>query len=227
MKTKRISGEIKAIGDIEFILTTEVVDRDGDLLRISGISLENFLKNPVMFYNHNSWEAIGYWRNLRIENNTLIGVPEFSKSELGEKIKSQVEDRTLRACSIGFMIKSEGLENIDGQMVNVIYEAELYEASIVTLPANQDAIRIKELNKGEVMEEKAGAKLSKKNKELLLQAVENIKAVMEIEEEEETEEKYIELEKQIETIYEKLVRLESQINEKKISLQEYLRGNNE
>lgn len=239
MKQKFLNGEIKVKqGDIEFIMSAEVIDRDGDLIKIGGIKLENFLKNPMMFYNHNSWESIGYWRNLRIENNSLIGVPEFSNTELAKQVKQQVTDGSLRACSIGFQVLSQGMEQMGEKMVNVIYESELFECSIVTLPANQDAIRIKGEGMKDVLEGilnekmqtleqtlidiKAGSELSRKNKELIQSAYDNLGKVLGMQEEEENKGlKDLELE---------IAKLKEQIKfieEKKITLQEYLEGNND
>lgn len=231
MKQKYVSGDLRVKAtEIEFIMTTEVVDRDNDIIKVSGIKLDNFLKNPIMFYNHNSWESIGYWRNLRIENNTLVGTPEFSNTVLGEQVKTQVLDGSLRACSIGFMVLDQGQEQINDKMVNVIYQSELFECSIVTLPANQDAVRIKNneimqnILEGIMQEKeellKAGSVLSNKNKTLIQTAYDALGEVLKVQEEDED---IKELKNEINTLKAEIKNLQ----DNKITLQQYLGTKND
>ena len=144
----------KADGEIRFIMSAEVIDRDNDIIRLDGINLIQFMKNPIMFYMHDAYRSIGHWKNLSIEDGNLVGTPVFATDSYSQDIKQQVDDGALRACSIGFVVLESSPTTINGRQVNEITKSELFECSIVTIPANQDAIRIKDHIKGAEMEDK-------------------------------------------------------------------------
>src|SRR4249920_1869365 len=47
--------------DKEFILSDATVDRYGDIVSADGWILENFMKNPIALFNHNSDFPVGKW----------------------------------------------------------------------------------------------------------------------------------------------------------------------
>ena len=44
---------------ITFIASHELPDRDGEVVRVAGIDTSDFMKNPVLLANHDSWFSIG------------------------------------------------------------------------------------------------------------------------------------------------------------------------
>ena len=145
---------------MKFILTDSSVDRDSERVLVEGIKLENFIKNPVMLYGHRrddiywgSYEAplpIGYWDEIKVENGQLTAVPVFNDTELAVSVKALVEQGTLRAASIGFKAISYSDDPafmLPGQKYSTITQCELYEASIVDIPANPNAVVQKSFNK--------------------------------------------------------------------------------
>jgi len=68
----RKTHEHEIIGN-EYILSDASVDRYGDIVDSNGWVLENFTKNPIALFNHNSDFPIGRWKNLGVRNGALRG----------------------------------------------------------------------------------------------------------------------------------------------------------
>jgi HK97 family phage prohead protease len=138
-----------AAGGATFILSDASPDRMGDIIEASGWDLRNFSRNPVALFNHNSNFPIGKWHNLRVENGELRGdlqlAPAGASARIDE-IRALVEADILRAVSVGFLPRkavpiSKGSDSMRYQ------ETELIETSLVSIPANPNALAVaKSLN---------------------------------------------------------------------------------
>jgi HK97 family phage prohead protease/HK97 family phage major capsid protein len=134
---------------LEFILSDATPDRMGDVIEAEGWDLENFNKNPVALFNHNPNFPIGKWTNLRTISGKLRGhltlAPEGTSDRIDE-IRRLVEADILRAVSVGFLPKkSEPLTK--GASGLRFIQQELAEGSLVSIPANPNALAIaKSLN---------------------------------------------------------------------------------
>ncbi len=104
---------------------------------VSGINLERFKKNPVMLYNHDPEKVIGKWKNITVTENRLTAEPVFDASDpFAAEIERKVNDGFIKGCSMGLMItqitKTKG--------VDVATESLLLEASIVSIPSDENAL---------------------------------------------------------------------------------------
>ena len=155
---KDISVSTEDIGErsVLFTISKEVVDRDGDILRASGVDFSNYMKNPVFLSFHNSREfPLGKVTKFWVEGNEVKAIvyfptlEELSTDPNNASEKAKLVDFTyhcyktgmLNAVSVGFIPKDwvEIMEN--GMWVgNDITKWELLEFSAVAVPANQDAI---------------------------------------------------------------------------------------
>jgi HK97 family phage prohead protease len=104
---------------------------------LAGLDLRRFEANPVMLFSHDSERVIGRWLNVRIEDNTLKAEAEFdSEDDFAAKVASKVERGFLKGCSVGMRIlhakKEKGAVTVD--------RAELMEASVVSVPADNGAV---------------------------------------------------------------------------------------
>lgn len=136
---------------ITFILTDESVNTYGFRLLTSGGMLEQFRRNPVLFYNHNDMELpVGRWENIRVENGQVLADPIFDiEDEFASKIAGKVERGFLRAASVGIRVieKSDDASlKLDGQMLPTVTKWMLREASVVTIGANHNALRLYDKN---------------------------------------------------------------------------------
>jgi HK97 family phage major capsid protein/HK97 family phage prohead protease len=149
MSAKRFikTGEQSKDDPFTFVMSTEDTDRDGDIVVQSGIDLRDFRKNPVALYAHNHTQPIGIWQNVRIEGKRLLGelkLAALGTSEFIDTLHKLVEQRILRAVSIGFIADPDGYER-NGDSGIKFGKTRLLECSLVAVPANQNALRVKAL----------------------------------------------------------------------------------
>ena len=190
---KDIAVITEDMGDrsVLFTISKEVVDRDGDILRASGVDFTNFMKNPVFLSFHNSREfPLGKVTKFWVEGNAVKAIvyfptiEELSTNPEQASEKAKLVDFTyhcyktgmLNAVSVGFIPKDWIEIRENGQWVgNDIKKWELLEFSAVAVPANQDAIAeaVKSfgLDESVVKEflttEKSGKRISAATKEIL------------------------------------------------------------
>ena len=127
-----------------FILNDETkVNQRGFRILNNGLDLERFKANPVILNSHNNSveSVIGRWENIRIEKNLLLAEPVFDESnEQGLKISQQVNNGFIKGCSLGIdpLSRDNFLVEPSGDLVLV--KGEIYEASIVAVPSNANAL---------------------------------------------------------------------------------------
>ena len=183
---KDISVSTEDIGErsVLFTISKEVVDRDGDILRASGVDFSNYMKNPVFLSFHNSREfPLGKVTKFWVEGNEVKAIvyfptlEELSTDPNNASEKAKLVDFTyhcyktgmLNAVSVGF-IPIEWIETENGYD---ILKWELLEFSAVAVPANQDAIAqaVKSFGndfaKSFITEEKSGRKISAQTRAIL------------------------------------------------------------
>jgi hypothetical protein len=186
LNKKDVSIITEDLGDrsVQFTISKEVVDRDGDILRASGCDFTNYMKNPVFLSFHNSREfPLGKVTKFWIEGNSVKAIvyfptlEELSSNPEQASEKAKLVDFTyhcyktgmLNAVSVGF-IPIEWIETENGYD---ILKWELLEFSAVAVPANQDAIAEAVKSFGEdftkkfISEEKNGRKISAQTRAIL------------------------------------------------------------
>jgi HK97 family phage prohead protease len=139
---RKTHADMNHVG-MEFVLSDMTPDRYGDVIMASGWDLKNFLKNPIALFNHNSDFPIGRWENLNVKDGALRGhlrlAPEGTSSRIDE-IRKLVNADILRATSVGFRpLESEPLEKSGGLRY---IKHELVETSLVSVPANPNALAV-------------------------------------------------------------------------------------
>lgn len=135
-EVKKNEGEEKT--SYTWVATKQVIDRDGDIVFVSGIDTNNYKNNPVVLFNHDRDIPIGKAVGLKVEGDELLLDVEFSSNEWGQHIKGLVDEGILNAMSINFIVKEwKYIVDRDGFDIE---KSELLEASVVTVPANQVAL---------------------------------------------------------------------------------------
>jgi len=155
MITKVYRTETKALGDgrIEAIVSTEDVDRDGDIIRAEGWVLDNFMKHPVLLASHdyrNLRSQIGEWESMQVEGKKLRGVARYYIGAGNEEADwaYYLAQQGMAAYSVGFSpLEWKDRESSDnapsGRQYGREYtKQELLEVSHVTVPANQNALQL-------------------------------------------------------------------------------------
>jgi HK97 family phage prohead protease len=195
MTKKQVQALVKAVKEQEGVITgaiasSQSVDRDGDVLVASGWQLDNFVKNPVLLWSHNPFiPPIGKVLDIRIDNGQLIFDAQFAieENELAKQVFNLMKGGFINTFSVGYIPK---MQDAEGKTVAM----ELLEISAVSIPANPDATVTREFRqleavavkmaqdhpnplekKEEVVEEKAGAVISAKNRSLIELSIEGMK----------------------------------------------------
>lgn len=131
---------------LKFILSTADVDRMGDIVDQDHWQLADFKKNPIALFMHDHKAPIGVWKNVRVEGGKLVGYLQLAKegtSEFIDGIRSLVEQKILKAVSVGFSVKDyERMVDDEGYTTGYrLLSPSLHEASLVSVPANQNALQ--------------------------------------------------------------------------------------
>lgn len=153
LNKKDVSIITEDLGDrcVQFTISKEVEDRDGDILRANGVDFTNYMKNPVFLSFHNSREfPLGKVTKFWVEGNSVKAIVYFPTLEELSSNPEQPSEKAklvdfcfhcyktgmLNAVSVGFI----PLEWTESEKGFDITKWELLEFSAVAVPANQDAI---------------------------------------------------------------------------------------
>lgn len=149
----------KGSGDREVVATisTNAVDRDGDVLLPGGMDAKEFRANPVMLFSHDSGALpIGRWNRIEKQGGDSIvarGVlatrpPEHPQLAewLADSVLHLIREDVLRGVSVGFLIDDAREPNqrdaskYGSSVRRIVTKWRLVEVSIVPVPANQEAL---------------------------------------------------------------------------------------
>ncbi len=124
--------------NIKGYASTNDTDRAGDVIDKEAWEkggLENYTNNPVILFNHDYNRPIGRATGLETDDRGLKLTANISKS--AGDVTNLVKEGILRAFSVGFRVKdADYIEETDGLKIS---DAELFEVSVVSVPANQAA----------------------------------------------------------------------------------------
>lgn len=134
-----------------FILHDESVNSYGFRMLTSGVLLDGFKKNPVMFYNHDDREMpIGRWENIRIEEGKILAEANFDQGDpKAKEIARKVEEGYISACSVGAWVLESSSDislYLEGQNAPTVTKWSLREVSICNIPANHNALALYDAN---------------------------------------------------------------------------------
>lgn len=172
----------------EFVIWDENLPcSDGDRILLAGFNIDNFLKNPIVYFNHsyaNRYEedirskVIGKVISHRYDESKLLMSVVFDMEDSrAAEIARKVKDGFLHAVSIGYIpiAMDDSLPYINGQRNPTTTEAEMKELSIVERPAHPNAIR----QKNYIFQTKTANRLGKKMEEEIKSLAENVKKLTE------------------------------------------------
>lgn len=125
-------------------ISNDSLNSYGSRVLTSGMSVEQYCRNPVLLYMHQRGNVIGYVKDLRVEDGEVTGELVFDEAtDLSKRCKKQFEFGSLRMVSAGIDILelSDQPEHLlQGQTSPTITKSKLYEVSLVDVGSNDDAI---------------------------------------------------------------------------------------
>ncbi len=132
-----------------FIASTNREDRYGDIIEQEW-DLCDFWNNPVFLWGHQSWQTpIGWVRefNATTDRKSTISRVEFlpeREDEFVDKLFRMTRLKALRAVSVGFIpLEVEDRYDDDHYWMGYRFlRSQLIELSLVTVPANPDAVQL-------------------------------------------------------------------------------------
>lgn len=147
---KIVTCDVKEVAPrvLEFVGSTECLDRQGDKVRASGWDLKNYMKNPVFQWAHDySSPPIGRAVKVWVEGKKLMFHIEFADRdtyEFADTIYRLYKGGFLRATSVGFVPLDwegkSGEDDIPAYTGNIFTAQELLELSGCPVPANPEAL---------------------------------------------------------------------------------------
>ena len=140
-----LAGAGIAAAPVTFVLSTDDVDRHGDVVSADGWRLEAYLRNPVLLWAHDyRHPAIGRAVNVWTEPHRLLAKMEFAPGAFAQEVAALYADGFQWGVSVGFrpIRWEERRDARTGAFLGLRYlEQELLEVSAVPVPANREALR--------------------------------------------------------------------------------------
>ena len=143
-------------------ISTVGIDMDQEIVLPDAFDLKRYAKNPVVLFNHDMNKPIGKAVQLKRIDEGVLAKTQFGSSALAEDLWTLVKDGILKTFSVGFiptLSVSNGTPEFDAiikdlrakfprqytkevvdKVRRIITKAILFEYSLVTVPANEDAL---------------------------------------------------------------------------------------
>ena len=139
-ETKGVSKKARGL-KIAGYANTIVKDRAGDVVTAEAWAkgVNNFLRNPVMLFQHKHDCPIGRFDQVKVDKKGIF--VEGTVSDAAEKnhgVQTLIKDGALKSFSVGFRVKDGKYNREDDSML--ITDVELLEISVVSVPCNQDSL---------------------------------------------------------------------------------------
>ena len=125
-----------------FVVSTPEVDRYGTIIVPSGIDYTAYLNNPIVLAQHDSddW-PIGKCLGFAMNGENLEATLQFHRiTDEACEVADLVAAGYVRAVSVGIIPIESEEQTIDGKRITVYTKSELVEFSVVSIPANREAL---------------------------------------------------------------------------------------
>lgn len=118
------------------------VDKVGDIVEKGAFSKTlTARKEPVRFlWQHSADQPIGVVEEMREDAKGLFFRARFATTQAGQDARKALLEGVVDRFSIGYVVIQQKADQLNGRRVNRLKELRLMEVSIVTFPANEEAI---------------------------------------------------------------------------------------
>lgn len=146
LKRKLYSGAAEALAEnrqVVVIISTDDVDRQGDIVVQAGILLDAYRANPVVLWQHDPMHPIARCAEIGIADGKLRALVQFppeGTSEKADEVYGLIRAGVVNAASIGFLpLDAEPMDEKQPWAGQRFLSCELMEFSFVSVPANRGA----------------------------------------------------------------------------------------
>ena len=142
---KLVRAQITALGDdeVEVVMSTDALARDGHILIPQGCQLENYRANPIALWSHDPDKPVGNAEDVGVGAGQLTARVRFAPlgiSRKADEVRGLTKAGVIRAVSVGFdPIEMEPLDPKKPKGGQRILRWELLELSFVSVPADPGA----------------------------------------------------------------------------------------
>ena len=167
-------------GTYTFRASTAAVDRQNEVIDQQGWDLGAYKANPVILDSHRYGsidDILGKASRVEVMPEGLEIDVQFAPTAKGQMAQQLVEDGMLRTVSVGFRSKGRRPGQRSGEPMTHT-AMELLEVSMVAIPANREAVRLRGVEDEVMHEEKAGRRLSKASAETIMHAVQLLQGLL-------------------------------------------------
>ena len=132
-------------GAMTFVISSEEVDRHGDVVSAAGWQLAAYRQNPVFLWAHDyTRPVIGRAAAVWPEPGLLLARMEFAPTDFAAEVAALYRSGYQQGVSVGFkpLRYAERRQESTGAFLGIRFlEQELLEVSAVPVPANRQALR--------------------------------------------------------------------------------------
>jgi HK97 family phage prohead protease len=137
---------LEAKRQIRVVAASGKADRTGDIVKVDGIELANFKKNPIILWAHDHYGLpVAKAVEMAVVGGKLVMLLEFAPKEtyeFADTVYKLVKGGFLKGVSIGArVLEAEWLVNEQDEIVGRQFsKLELLELSVVPIPADSKAL---------------------------------------------------------------------------------------
>ncbi len=142
---KAYGVDTQQLGDreVRIVISTDQIDRSGDVVVQSGVDVENFKASRTVLWNHDQDHPVGSCTDIAVKQGRLEATVMFAPAGVSAKadeICGLVKAGVINAASIGFLpLEVEPTDGKNPRKGLRIMASELLEFSFVSVPANPGA----------------------------------------------------------------------------------------
>jgi HK97 family phage prohead protease len=140
-----VSAQIKELGEneVEVIISTSAIARDGHILEPAGCDLTNYRANPIVLWQHNPDTPVGRAADLMVDGDRIRARILFAPAGVSPKadeVRGLVKTGIVSGVSVGFdVLDSEPLDPKKPYGGQRFTKWELLECSFCSVPADPGA----------------------------------------------------------------------------------------
>ena len=140
-----VSAQIKELGEneVEVIISTSAIARDGHILEPAGCDLTNYRANPIVLWQHNPDTPVGRAADLMVDGDRIRARILFAPAGVSAKadeVRGLVKTGIVSGISVGFdVLDSEPLDPKKPYGGQRFTKWELLECSFCSVPADPGA----------------------------------------------------------------------------------------